>query len=178
MSWEWDRGTTKNDPFAAGDLDLDGFGRLIDYSETREREDAELDRLRNDPAVLAMVSKRVKKSIGRTADIPIRCGKSDIRKSLAFGVIGGSVELVMVFHADSSFADSTTLQCRLTGEETSNVPMQFTCLCDATQGPGGSRLALTAKRLGSRRTRLWLYKAALAALASDTRKRPVVQLHT
>lgn len=191
MSWEWDRGRTDRDPFSWGNKDgTQEFGHLLDYAETREREDAELDRLRSDPVILAMVSKRVKKSIGRTADIPIMCGTRTEGRSLAFGVVNGSVELIVILNSYSALNDDKLVQFRLTGEETANVPVQFPCVCDAPSPPpptpGGEPtparriawMAAMAKRHGSRRTRLWLYKAALAALASDTRRRPFVQLHT
>lgn len=175
MSWEWDRGSINSDPFSKmKDEDL-SLGEMWNYGSTREKEDAELDRLREDPAIIAMVAKRTKKSIGRTAEMPIMCGSRETERSLAFGIVNGKAELVIVWELSDENGLRSSLQGRLTGEDTSNVPLHFACVCDA--GPRGS-LLLRMKRQGSRRTRLWLYRAAAKAMVTDTRKRPSVQLHT
>lgn len=195
MSWDWDRGSGGPDLPLAKDQTINGeLDDPLGFSNQRDNEDIEIDRLRSDPAVHAMVAKRLKKAIGRTADIPIKCGKYESAESLAFGIVDGKVELVLIIDMTApgiARRAEHVSQFRLTGANTSNTPQPFPCTCDADKGLPRSELVphwthergvrigeLISKREGSRRTRLWLYKAGLAALAADSRFRPSVQLHT
>lgn len=158
------------------------------YQDARDSEEAQLDALRADPRILAVVSdpgrhKRFKKSIGRTYDIPVKCGERVVG-AIAFGVkeIEGraAVELVWIEYRpdEGDGFGARNIEHRMTGPDTWGVrPVELPCTCDLSGLPDPERAEREKARQSMRRTRLWLFRAGIKALAGDTRKRPVVQLH-
>lgn len=148
----------------AGLSDPDGEARA------RERDAAELEKLRTSPAVRILVDKFVRAKKGRTPEIPIRCGEAELGdlvvSGIAFGVLNDAVELIY-FQRNGG----RTSASRATGPRTTLGVEQYLCTCSRDFMPGHYDYVTTAR----------LYRAGLEALArtaQDGRIRPVANLHT
>lgn len=174
MTWDWDRGNADKGLGAifgfraeAGATKMSGR-TISKVTAARNEEDAQLEALQANPAVLNLVRSRIKKSIGRTADIPIMCGHDWGQGAIAFGIVADRVELIRVYITrglnDSSTWERTAF--RLTGSDTQRTPVHFRCQHSAQ----GNEVEL-------RRTRLWLFQQGIEALLHDRERRPKIQLH-
>lgn len=186
MSWKWDRGYKGQfDPLDdqaeyANPLDVSqAIDRGRAHEAARAAENQELDNLRRDPSVAAIVRDRLKPGLGRTPGIPLKCGSRLYGRELAFGIVRGHVELISISRGNDGLRG---VEHRLTGNDTEDA-LLLPCRCELPPhlGPDleayAARRAAEESRAGSRRTRLWLYRAALKTLITgDTRRG--VQLHT
>lgn len=187
MTWAWDRGRNDSAPAIevppSGDLNK-YFSQTNQYAKSRTEETARIDELREHPASTALVQPKLKKTLGRTADIPLTCGRDWTHKAIAFGIREGKVELILIMLQyqgpllgslgygaiaeakvdpldvwQNTVPDRT--ECRLTGPDTTEAPLY--CRCDHEN---------------NKLTRLWLFEQGLKALASDdTKRRPSIQIH-
>lgn len=146
-------GSTMNRPYADGRGSFDGWFAAIDIRNADFREIAQLQ------PIVSLVDASVKKSIGRVADIPLKCGSHLTGYSVSLTTGAAGVELL--------YLSSPELAAR--------PPIGIRHVDDAA-----APLSLTCPECGTvtRRNAVWVLKAALAALAGRARTRPAIQILT
>ncbi|WP_104061107.1 hypothetical protein [Arthrobacter sp. 4R501] len=140
-------------PYANNIGSLDGWFAAIDLRTADFREIAKLE------PIVSLVDASVKKSIGRVADIPLKCGSHFTGYSVSLAIGSSGVELLYFS----------------TPELAGRPPTGIRHVDDAA-----APLSLTCPECGTvtRHNAVWVLKATLGALAGKARTRPVVQVRT
>lgn len=148
------------------DDEAGGRDFMGDWIAANQAQKADYLAIATDQVVLAFVRERIKKSRGRTMDVPLKCGDHLTGLSVALAVSDDQIEVIHL--REASMPDSPDPR----------LPISPTGL--SLKGAVGSPLRVLCP-ICSRRvshTVVWVLRKTLAALADAHRASPVIQIRT